>query len=136
MKFRQENQNSFEINLGCDIILRSHDEYVWGQRSISGHMWPSEVTMNMHEVRGWDMTKLVKTQLMSQYDITPELISSYFDFHWLGATAFLLSSQKQPLSHYWLSHISDLFFQLVICYKLVLKSVSYPKILKNTPILI
>ena len=30
MQLRQvnENQNSFEINLGCDTILRGHDECV------------------------------------------------------------------------------------------------------------
>ena len=41
------NQNSFEID----------------KRSVPGHVWPSEDTMNMHEVRGWDFSLEVKTQL-------------------------------------------------------------------------
>ena len=37
---KNENQNSFEINLGYDTILRCQDECVWGKRSIPEHVWP------------------------------------------------------------------------------------------------
>ena len=34
-----ENENSFEINLRYDTILRGHDEWVRGQRSLPGHVY-------------------------------------------------------------------------------------------------
>ena len=37
---KNENQNSFEIDLGYDTILRGQDECVWGKRSIPEHVWP------------------------------------------------------------------------------------------------
>ena len=46
-----------------------------------------------------------QTHSLGPYRMTShlKLISSCFDFHWLGTTAILLSSQKQPLSHFWMS---------------------------------
>ena len=43
MQLRQvkENQNGFEINLRCDVMLIGHDEYAWDQKPIPGHVWPS-----------------------------------------------------------------------------------------------
>ena len=76
------NQNSFEMNLrGLTFILWGHDEYAWGQRSISGHVWPSEITMNMYEVRGWDFSLEVKTQLKVTHalELTPDLMQTHRD---------------------------------------------------------
>ena len=55
------------------------DEYVSGQRSIQEHVWPSEVTMNKHEVRGWDFSLAVKTQLKVTH--APELASDLMQTH-------------------------------------------------------
>ena len=68
-----ENQNRFEWIWGCDVILLGHDEYAWSQRSILGHVWPSEVTMNMHEVRGWNFlleVKLTHDLMQTHCDLT------------------------------------------------------------------
>ena len=65
-------KTALKLIWGFDIILWGYDEYVWGQRSTLGHVWPSEVTMNMPEVRGWDMMWKVKTQLKATH--SPKLI--------------------------------------------------------------
>ena len=66
---------------GFDVILQSHDEYAWGQRSVPGHVWPSEVTVNMHEVRGWDILLEVKMQLKVTHaqELTSDLIKTHRD---------------------------------------------------------
>ena len=56
-------KTALKLIWGCDVILWGHDAYAWGQRSVPGHVWPSEDTMNMNEVRGWDFSLQVKTQL-------------------------------------------------------------------------
>ena len=121
----KESETVLKLICRCDIMLWGHDECAWGQKSIPGHMWPLEVIMNMHEVRGWDKTLEFKMQMkvthapeltsdlmhthrdLTRWCCTLKWINSYFDFCWLGATAFLLGSQKRPLSRYWLSHTSD-----------------------------
>ena len=35
-----QNQNSLKSIWGRDVMLWSHNEYAWGQRSILGHVWP------------------------------------------------------------------------------------------------
>ena len=121
-----KNQNSFGINLRvwrnsvrswcvcmrsevssrARVTFRRHDEYSWGQglgifikgpNAIEGHtctridFWP-------HADQSWPHRM---TSQLNQFRIC-------VDFHWLGATAFLLGLQKQPLSYDWLLHTSDL----------------------------
>ena len=57
-----ENQKSFEVSLR----VWGHNEYVWGQRSIPGHVLLSEVTMNRLEVWGREMKKWLKYYIRSQ----------------------------------------------------------------------
>ena len=66
MQLRQvnKNQNSFEfegLTSFFEVTMRMHE--VRGQRSVPGHVWPSEDMTNMHEARGWDSSLEVKTQL-------------------------------------------------------------------------
>ena len=58
-----KTKTALKLIWGCYVILWGHDEYAWGQRSIPGHVWPSEVTTDMHDVRGWDFLLEVKMQL-------------------------------------------------------------------------
>ena len=64
-----------------DGILWDHDEYAWGKRSVPGHVWPSEVTMNMQEVRGWDFSLEGKTQLKvtNAQELTSDLMLTHRD---------------------------------------------------------
>ena len=72
-------KTALKLIWGCDVVLWGHDEYSWGQRSIPGHVFPSEATMNMHEVRGWDFKLEVKMQL--RFTHTPELTSGLMQTH-------------------------------------------------------
>ena len=51
------------------------------QGSVPGHVWPSEVTMNMHEVRGWDFSLEVKMQLKVTHaqELTSDLMQTHRD---------------------------------------------------------
>ena len=66
---------------GCDVILWGHDEYSWGKRSILERVRHSKVTVNMHEVKGWDFSLDVKIQLKVTHApaLTSDLIQSYRD---------------------------------------------------------
>ena len=74
-------KTALKLIWGCDVILWGHDEYAWGQRSIPEHVWPSEVKMNMHEVRGLDFSLEVKMQLKVTHvpELTPDLMQTHCD---------------------------------------------------------
>ena len=66
---------------GFSVILWGHDEYAWGQRSVPGHVLPSEVTINTHEIRVWDFSLEVKTQLKVTHaqELPSDLMQTYRD---------------------------------------------------------
>ena len=72
-------KTTLKLIWGCDIILWGHNEYVWGQRSVPGHVCPSEVTMNMHEVRGYYFLLEIKTQWKVPH--APKLTSDLMQTH-------------------------------------------------------
>ena len=61
LRLVNKNQNRFEINLAVtsslEVTMRMHEV----RSQFRGR--PSEVTMNMHKVKGWDYSLEVKTQL-------------------------------------------------------------------------
>ena len=108
MQLRQVNvkQNSLKFSFRVwPHTVRSRWVW-WSQKSIQGHVWPSEVKMYMYVVKGWDMTLEVKTQLnvtnapkmtsnlipthrdLIAWRHTLKLVSNCINFHWLGATSF------------------------------------------------
>ena len=64
----------------CEVTMC----YVWDQRSVPGHVWPSEDTINIHEVRGWDFSLEVKRQLEVTHaqELTSDLMQTNLDLTW------------------------------------------------------
>ena len=74
-------KTALKLIWGFDVILWGHDAFDWDQRSVPGHMWPSEDMMNMHEVRGWDFSLEVKRQLEVTHaqELTSDLMQTNRD---------------------------------------------------------
>ena len=74
-------KTALKLIWGFDVILWGHNEYAWGQMSVPGQVWPSEVTMNMHEVRGWDFLLEVNRQLKVTHaqELTSDLMQTHCD---------------------------------------------------------
>ena len=61
--------------------MRMHEVIGQFQGTCEPGVWPSEDTMNMHEVRGWDFSLEVKTQLevTHAHELTSDLMQTNRD---------------------------------------------------------